>query len=67
MQKPTDHIKHIIVLMLENRSFDHLCGFLTIDEPNVPGDQIDELNGDEIEPRFEGQPHSRDDGRQVRR
>ena len=46
--KPTDHIKHLIVLMLENRSFDHMVGYLTIDEPNVPGDTIDGLKGDEM-------------------
>ena len=25
-------IDHIVVLMMENRSFDHMLGFLTIDE-----------------------------------
>ncbi len=46
--KPTDHIKHLIVLMLENRSFYHMVGYLTIDQPNIPGDKIDGLKGDEM-------------------
>jgi phospholipase C len=29
-------IDHIVVLMMENRSFDHLLGFLTIEQYNVP-------------------------------
>src|SRR5947207_15583541 len=33
--------------MLENRSFDHMFGYLTIDQPKVPGDKIDNLHGDE--------------------
>ena len=41
----TQEIKYIVVLMLENRSFDHMFGFLTIDQPNVPGDAIDGLIG----------------------
>src|SRR4029079_8858080 len=44
---PKDQIKHLIVLMLENRSFDHMFGYLTIPQPNVPGDAIDALKGDE--------------------
>ncbi len=28
-------IEHIVVLMLENRSFDHMLGFLYTDEGNV--------------------------------
>lgn len=47
MATPTDNIKHLIVLMLENRSFDHMLGFHTIAEPKVPGDRIDGLTGRE--------------------
>src|SRR5436190_492744 len=44
---PSDNIKHLIVLMLENRSFDHMLGYLEIDQPRVPGDAIDGLSGQE--------------------
>ena len=40
-------IKHIVVLMMENRSFDHLLGWLKQDhDPRIDG-----LNGDERVPR----------------
>lgn len=48
MSGPSDYVKHVIVLMLENRSFDHMFGYLTIDHPNKPGDMIDGLKGDEM-------------------
>jgi phospholipase C len=32
LQNLQDKVDHIVVLMLENRSFDHMLGFLTIDE-----------------------------------
>lgn len=47
MANPKDAMKHIIVLMLENRSFDHMFGFMTVDQPRIPGDKIDNLKGDE--------------------
>ncbi|MFN0213713.1 MAG: alkaline phosphatase family protein [Saprospiraceae bacterium] len=28
MQNPIDDVKHVVVLMLENRSFDNLLGYL---------------------------------------
>ena len=31
---PNDRVKHVIVLMLENRSFDHILGDLRIDDLN---------------------------------
>jgi phospholipase C len=31
-----DRVKHIIVLMMENRSFDHLLGYLKHDDPAYP-------------------------------
>src|SRR5882762_1310611 len=40
-QLPQSRIKHIVVLMLENRSFDHVFGFL---QP-APGQQVDNLQG----------------------
>ena len=50
---PDARIQHIVVLMMENRSFDHMFGFLTIDNPVVPGDRIDGLKGDEFN-EFDG-------------
>ncbi len=40
--------------MLENRSFDHLFGFLTIDQPAVRGDRIDGLTGFETNVNLDG-------------
>jgi phospholipase C len=37
-----DRIEHVVVLMLENRSFDHLLGFLDHPDPAYP--RLDELN-----------------------
>ena len=31
-EEPVAKVDHIVVLMMENRSFDHMLGFLTIDE-----------------------------------
>lgn len=36
-------IKHLVVLMLENRSFDHMLGFMKSLNPAIDG-----LNGDEL-------------------
>ena len=41
-----DQVQHIVVLMLENRSFDHLCGFLKRRRPALDG-----LTGAEAIPR----------------
>ena len=35
-----DGLRHIVVLMMENRSFDHMLGSLTADDPRIDG--IDE-------------------------
>ena len=43
MPPPAGTIKHLVVLMLENRSFDHMFGFLK--SPEYP---INGLNGDEF-------------------
>ena len=32
-----DKIKHVVVLMLENRSFDNLCGFMRVSNPKING------------------------------
>ena len=44
-----DNLKHIVVLMMENRSFDHMLGALKAANP-----QIDGLNGDETNPDADG-------------
>jgi phospholipase C len=31
------NIKHIVVLMMENRSFDHLLGYLMMEDPDIDG------------------------------
>jgi phospholipase C len=40
-----DNLKHIVVLMMENRSFDHMLGYM---KQQVAG--IDGLNGNESNP-----------------
>jgi len=49
-------IEHVVVLMLENRSFDHMLGFLYADEGNVSpaGDPFEGLTGTESNPDSSG-------------
>lgn len=51
-------IDHIVVLMLENRSFDHMLGFLYADAGNVSpiGQAYAGLNGTESNPDSNGSP-----------
>ena len=51
-------VDHIVVLMLENRSFDHMLGFLYRDTANVSahGDPFDGLTGTEACPGADGTP-----------
>src|SRR5580704_1668789 len=44
-----DALKHIVVLMMENRSFDHMLGYLKQDWPALDG-----LNGNETNPDTNG-------------
>src|SRR5215467_12172609 len=44
-----DNLKHIVVLMMENRSFDHMLGGLKQSNPRING-----LNGDEWNPDTRG-------------
>ena len=46
-------VEHIVVLMLENRSFDHMLGFLYSDSGNVSpaGQPYEGLTGQRVEPR----------------
>ncbi len=50
MPLATDKIKHLVVLMMENRSFDHMFGFM-----QGPGYAIDGLTGNEAVPDSQGQ------------
>ncbi len=53
-------IEHIVVLMLENRSFDHMLGFLYTDNGNVSplGQPYEGLTGTESNPASAGSPVS---------
>ncbi len=54
-----DSLKHIVVLMMENRSFDHMLGSLKAVDPRIDG-----LTGDESNPDTTG---SAGEGRRRRR
>src|SRR5216683_909544 len=51
-------VEHVVVLMLENRSFDHMLGFLYTDAGNVSpsGQPYEGLSGTESNPDSSGQP-----------
>ena len=51
-------INHIVVVMLENRSFDHMLGFLYTDAGNISpaGQAYDGLTGQESNPDANGKP-----------
>src|SRR6195952_1847508 len=49
MAQGIDALRHIVVLMLENRSFDHMLGCLKRTHPNIDG-----LNGNEAIPDSTG-------------
>ena len=51
-------IQHIVHLMLENRSFDHMLGFLYADSGNVSpaGHPFEGLTGTESNPDSTGKP-----------
>jgi phospholipase C len=51
MTKGLDNLKHIVVLMMENRSFDHMLGALMQVDPRING-----LTGNESNPDINGQP-----------
>ncbi|MBN9618118.1 MAG: phosphoesterase, partial [Actinobacteria bacterium] len=53
-------VEHIVVLMLENRSFDHMLGYLYADAHNISptGDAFEGLTGDESCPGSDGTPVS---------
>ena len=49
MPAGVDQLKHIVVLMMENRSFDHMLGYLKAQVPAIDG-----LNGNETNPDTTG-------------
>ncbi len=53
-------VEHVVVLMLENRSFDHMLGFLYTDNGNVSpsGQPCEGLSGTESNPASAGSPVS---------
>jgi len=51
-----DAIEHVVVLMLENRSFDHMLGFLYEGNVSPLGQPFDGLAGTESNPGSNGQP-----------
>lgn len=56
MTSPKGKIKHVIVVMFENRSFDHMLGFLYKDNNNVSplGHPFEGLTGNETNPDSQG-------------
>lgn len=50
MSKGLDNLKHIVVVMMENRSFDHMLGGLMQQDPRING-----LTGNETNPDSTGQ------------
>ena len=54
-------IQHVVVLMLENRGFDHMVGFLKATDPTIDG-----LTGTESEP-VESPPANRSRDRVAQR
>src|SRR5450755_1718609 len=57
---PDDPIKHVIVLMLENRSFDHMLGGLSKAIPGLDGVPTDGSVRSNTDP--DGKPYSQIDG-----
>src|SRR5260370_10966641 len=49
MPKGLDNLKHIVVIMMENRSFDHMLGGLKKNHPKING-----LTGNESNPDNDG-------------
>ena len=49
-------VDHVVVLMLENRSFDHMLGFLYPGGVSPSGQPFDGLTGTESSPGSDGMP-----------
>jgi phospholipase C len=56
-----DNLKHNVVLMMKNRSFDHMLGALKATDPRIDGitDQLSDTTGAQVKPQplaeFQGQ------------
>src|SRR5579871_6648422 len=46
MSAGTDQLKHIVVLMMENRSFDHMLGYLMAQDTRIDGVDGTQTNPD---------------------
>jgi len=46
MPEGLDNLKHIVVLMMENRSFDHMLGYLKAQDPRIDGVDGTQTNPD---------------------
>src|SRR5947209_15616335 len=51
-------IEHIVVLMMENRSFDHILGFMALENPEIDGI----VGNDYVNRDTSGEPHRTTDG-----
>src|ERR1700740_1096308 len=51
-----DGLQHIVVLMMENRSFDHMLGSLGLDDPRIDGIQNAVSNPDTTGTQIKPQP-----------
>src|SRR5216684_4302080 len=56
MSKGTDNLKHVVVLMMENRSFDHMLGALKKQDPRIDGVTDNFSNPDTNENPIKEQP-----------
>ena len=60
-RKPVDHpVKHVVIVMMENRSFDHALGYLGRAGPldrSDPGSTVSGLGDEEYEVVWGGQPY----------
>jgi phospholipase C len=59
---PNDKIQHVIVLMMENRSFDHMLGALHATNPKINGLTGSEANPDTQNERIKVQPAAKFQG-----
>jgi len=53
-----DNLKHIVVLMMENRSFDHMLGALKANDPRIDGLTGNESNPDRTGAMVKVQPQA---------
>jgi phospholipase C len=62
MPPGVDQLKHIVVLMMENRSFDHLLGSLNSQDPRIDGITGSEWNPDSTGVEVKVSPTAQDQG-----